>query len=542
MTPERIYSALTAGPMKAQGDALTEDQRRMLAVFMSGRPFGTSQNGAAKDMPNRCVRNPLMAPRSWDRDWIGWGAKLDNSRYRLTAGFSARDVPHLKLKWAFGFPGGLSAYGQPTVAGGRVFVGADTGWVYGLDARTGCVYWSYLAKGAVRSAPTVGLVHSRGGTRLAVFFGDFHANVYGVDAQTGAELWTSRVDDHFVARITAGPAFYAGRLFVPVSSSEEFSAATLDYPCCTSRGSVVALDAGTGQRIWKAWVVGDPKPTRKNSKGVQLFAPAGGSVWNSPTIDPRRGAVYFGTGDSETEPAPNTTDAVMAVDMKSGRTLWVHQIRANDSFLGGCSGASRTDNCPKDVGPDLDIGNSPILQVLPGGRRILIVGTKDGEVIAIDPDHAGKLVWRTDALPADANPRSSSAGIFWGGAADGARVYYGLAAGAMAAVRLDDGKVVWTHTLSAAGSSNSAATTAIPGVAFVGGMDGKLHALSTSDGRELWTFETARSFDTVNKVAAHGGGIGSEGVSVADRMLFVGSGYGVVGSRTGNVLLAFAPE
>ncbi len=538
MTPERIYAALTTGPMKAQGDTLTDDQRRMLAVFMSGRPFGTIANGAAKDMPNRCPSNPAMAPPSPQRDWIGWGASLDNARYRAESGLKSSDIPHLTFKWAFGFPGGLSAYGQPTVVDGRVFVGADTGWVYALDARAGCVYWSFLAKGAVRSAPTVGLVHGR----LAVFFGDFHANVYGLDARTGKELWTSHVDKHFVARITAGPAFYHGRLFVPVSSSEEFSAATLDYPCCTSRGSVVALDASTGRRIWKAWVVGTPKPIRKNSKGVQLYAPAGGSVWSSPTVDPARHAIYFGTGDSETEPAPNTTDAVMAVDMGTGRRLWVHQLRANDSFLGGCTGPARTENCPKDLGPDLDIGNSPILQVLPGGRRIVVVGTKDGEVFALDPDRDGKLVWETHVLPANAGGRTGSAGIYWGGAADGKRVYYGLAAGAVAAVGLNEGQHLWTTPLSAHGSSNGAAVSAIPGVAFIGGMDGKLHAVSTADGRELWSFDTARTFATTNQVPAHGGGIGSNGVAVADGMVFVSSGYAVVGDRSGNVLLAFAPD
>ena len=538
MTPERIYEALTTGPMKGQGAALSDDQRRMLAVFMSGRPFGTIANGAAKDMPNRCLSNPALAAPSPARDWTGWGAGLDNARYRSASGLTSGTVPRLKLKWAFGFPGGLSAFGQPSVVGGRVYVGADTGWVYALDARSGCVYWSYLAKGTVRSAPTVGLVHGK----PAVFFGDFHANVYGLDARTGKELWTRHVDDHFVARITAGPAFYNGRLFVPVSSSEEFSAAALDYPCCTSRGSVVALDAASGRQIWKSWVVDTPKPTRKNSKGVQQYAPAGGSVWNSPTVDPRRHAIYFGTGDSETEPAPATSDAVIAVDMDTGRRLWVHQLHANDAFLGGCTGKSRTDNCPENVGPDLDIGNSPILQVMPGGKRIVVVGTKDGQVFALDPDRGGKLVWHAHVLPPDAGPRSSSSGIYWGGAADGTRVYYGLAAGSMTAVSLKDGQPAWTTQLSAGGSSNSAATTAIPGVAFVGGMDGKLHALATGDGHELWSFDTARDFPTVNQVPAHGGGIGSNGVSVAGGMLFVSSGYAVVGDRTGNVLLAFAPD
>jgi len=536
MSPERIYDALSAGPMKSQGDALSEDQRRMVAVFMSGRPFGTLQQGDASQMPNRCPTNPPLAAPEAARDWNGWGGDPSNDRFRSGSGLTSAEVPRLKLKWAFGYPGGLSAFGQPTVAGGRVFVGADTGYVYSLDAKTGCVFWSYQAKGTVRGAVRIAPVRGVKGVRWGVFFGDFHANVYGLDAQTGRQLWTTQVSDHFVARITAGLAAYGGKLFAPVSSSEEFTAASLDYPCCTNRGSVVALDAATGRRIWTAWVVDKPRPTRKNSKGVQQYAPSGGSVWNSPTVDARRGAIYFGTGDAETDPAPSTTDAVLAVDIKTGRRLWSYQAAANDSFLGGCSGPQRTDNCPKVNGPDLDIGNSPVLQTLPGGRRVLVTGTKDGHVFALDPDHGGKLLWNIEVLPKTAR---EAGGIYWGGAADGAKVYYGLSAGAMTAVELKSGRRAWYQPLSKA--NNSAATSAIPGVAFEGGMDGVLHALSTASGKEVWSFDTAQPFDTVNKVSAHGGGMGSAGPVVAEGMLFLGSGYAVVGDKTGNVLLAFAP-
>lgn len=536
MSPEHIYEALTTGPMKGQGDALTDDQKRMLAIFMSGRPFGSLQEGDASQMPNRCPSNPPLAAPDPARDWNGWGGNPSNDRYKTASGLKAADVPKLKLKWAFGYPGGLSAFGQPTVVSGRVFVGTDTGYVYSLDAKTGCVYWSYQAKGTVRSAVRVAPV--KGGTALhwGVFFGDFHANVYGLDAQSGKELWTTRVSDHFVARITAGPAYHDGRLFVPVSSSEEFNAAVLDYPCCTNRGSVVALDATTGKRLWTAWTVPEPKPTHKNSKGVQLYAPAGGSVWNSPTVDAKRGAIYFGTGDGETDPAPRTTDAIMAVDMKTGRTLWSYQAHAGDAFLGGCSGPQKTENCPRENGPDLDIGNSPILKDLGGGKRVVIAATKDGHVIALDPDRKGKELWNIQVLPPGTR---KAGGIYWGGAADGANAYYGLSAGAATAVQLKTGRKLWYQPLSA--GNNSAATTAIPGVAFLGGMDGKLHALRVKDGHPIWSFDTAQPFDTVNKVPAHGGGMGSAGPTVSGGMLFVGSGYAVVGDRSGNVLLAFAP-
>ena len=548
MSPERIYGALTDGVMRGQGATLSDDQRKMIATFMAGRPLGSLELGGADQMPNRCADNPPLARDAARPAWNCWGVNISNSRFQAAAaaGLTPESVSRLKLKWAFGYPGGLSAYGQPTVFAGRVFVGTDTGYIYAVDAMTGCVHWSYKAKAAVRTAISIGPVTGHGATRYGLYFGDFRANVYALDAQTGQPLWSNRVDDHFVARITAAPTLYRGRLYVPVSSSEEFNAAVLDYACCTSRGSVVALDANTGARIWKAWVVPKPRPTRKNVKGVQLFAPAGGSVWNSPTVDPLRHAIYFGTGDAETDPAPATTDAVMAVDMDTGKRLWFRQVQANDSFLGGCQGAQRTDNCPAVLGPDLDIGNSPILQTLPGGRRVLATATKNGEVLGLDPDRAGAVLWRVNLIPPrpkGASPRGAG-GIFWGGASDGRNLYYGLSVGGMVALDLKTGARVWFTPFGSpdAQVGGRAAATGIPGAAFVGDGVGTLRALSTADGKVLWSYDTARAFDTVNRVPAKGGAFGAPGPVVAGGMLFTGSGYGVTGDRFGNVLLAFAPE
>ena len=186
--------------------------------------------------------------------------------------------------------------------------------------------------------------------------------MYALDAQTGNLLWKTRADSHFVARITAGVKFYNGKLFVPVSSSEEFNSGNPGYSCCTARGSVVALDANTGKQIWKAWVIPEePRPYKTMASGVTLYRPAGGAVWNSPTVDPVRNAIYFGTGDATIAPSPRTTDGIMAVDIDTGRLLWSYQATSNDVFMGGCTGTERSDACPTPMGPDMDIGNSPIL-------------------------------------------------------------------------------------------------------------------------------------------------------------------------------------
>ena len=169
------------------------------------------------------------------------------------------------------------------VAGGRVYVATAEGDVYVLDAKTGCVHWTLEVEAGIRSAITL---DQRGNGQLVAYFGDQAANVYAVDAKAGKVLWKVEVDEHPHAAITAAPQLYNGRLYVPVSSREESQVGDARYPCCSFRGSVVALDATTGKRLWKTYSVAEtPGPTAKNSIGTQLYGPAGGAIWNTPTID-----------------------------------------------------------------------------------------------------------------------------------------------------------------------------------------------------------------------------------------------------------------
>jgi polyvinyl alcohol dehydrogenase (cytochrome) len=552
MSPERIYEALTTGVMKVQGDKLSDQDRRGVAEFMSGRPLGSSGSGDARNMSNACRNNPPMTDPARGPAWNGWGADISNSRFQSAqiAGLTAAQVPRLKLKWAFGFPSGVSANAQPAIASGRIFVGSDNGYVYSLDAQTGCAYWSYENGSIIRNAITIGPVTGQGNARYAVYFGDGKANVFALDAQNGRLLWKTRVDDHFVARITAGTRLYNGKLFVPVSSSEEFRSGNPDYPCCTSRGSLVALDANTGKQLWKAWVIPDePKPYKTMSNGVTLYKPAGGAVWNSPTIDPVRNAVYFGTGDATTAPAPKTTDGIMAVNINTGEFLWAYQATENDVFMGGCNGPAKSEACPTPMGPDMDIGNSPILKTLPNGKRVLIGGTKGGDVFGLDPDNNGALLFRVNVGGAAVGAnRGGRASIVWGGAIDDQHVYYGAGGAGVVALNPASGEQAWAFTAPPAtpggrGSALGAAPTVIPGVVFEGAGNGKLYAISAADGKQIWEFNTAMAFDTVNKVPAHGGAISTSGAVAVGGMLFVGSGYAVgSGASAGNVLLAFGVE
>lgn len=551
MTAEAAYAALSKAP-HAQAPGLTDDEKRLIAGYLGGRKVGVAEISDAQVMPNRCPSDPPMGDLSASPLWNGWGVDAaSNARYQPAnaAGLSPDQVPKLKLKWAFGFPGAEEAYSQPTIAAGRIFVGSDTGTVYSLDAATGCVYWSFQADGGMRDAISIASAKGSGSAKYALYFGDMKANMYGLDAANGKLLWKVSVEDNPLAQITGAPTLYGDRLYVPLASSEERAAGlSKTYPCCTFRGSIVALDANTGRQLWKTYIIPDaPKPVGKTSKGVQHWAPAGGGLWDSPTIDPKRHALYIGTGDSYTEPAGKNTDAVMALDMNTGKVLWSVQDTQNDAWLVGCGTGpvnpdGPSENCPKDVGPDYDFGSSPILRTLPDGRRLLIAGQKSGMVWAHDPDRKGALVWKVQLVE-----KLALGMITFGGAADEQNAYFGLRSGGIAAVQLKTGERKWFTPLEgqrAGGqpAGQTAALTAIPGVVFSGGWDGILRAFSTDDGHLLWEYKTAQEFKTVNGVAAKGGSMGAPGPTVAGGMLFVGSGYVFGAGVPGNVLLAFSVQ
>jgi polyvinyl alcohol dehydrogenase (cytochrome) len=567
LSPQVIVKALESGAMRKQGAELAPDERRVVAEFLTGKALGTEAQSSPPG--GMCNSNQAFSDAPASPQWNGWGADLANRRFQsaAAAGLSAADVPHLKLKWAFGFPEGLAAFAQPTVVGGRVFVGSLSGKVYALDAKKGCTYWSFQASGPVRSAITVAQLGSAEKPRYAAFFGDLHANLYAVNAATGELIWKTPVDNHPLARITGAPQFYEGSLYVPVASLEE-TVGNAGEVCCTFRGSVVAVEAASGSRLWRSYTISEPAhPTRKNAAGTQLWGPSGVAVWSAPTLDRERKMIYVGTGDNYSDPATDTSDAILALDLDSGKLKWKRQFVSTDAWNIGCLLADKA-NCPEANGPDFDFGCSPVLVALPGGKSVLIAAQKSGVVHALDPDQQGQVLWEKRIAKGGA-----LGGVEWGVAADDQKVYVpvsdvGLSlasdakfelgksklvydprtGGGIFALRLSDGKQVWYSPPAEAACSGhercspaqSAAASVIPGVVFSGSVDGHLRAYSTEDGRVTWDYDTERDYATVNGVKANGGSIDGPGSTIVDGILYSESGYGFWGGTAGNVLLAFS--
>ncbi len=564
MTAERVLAALESGPMLSMAARSSAAERRAIAQYITGKTLSkkdTDMNPPPQAMcaPGGAFANPLAG-----RVWNGWGDNTSNTRFQSAAGagISAGDVGRLKVKWAFGFPGDLDANAQPTIVGGRVFVGSQGGKVYSLSAATGCIHWFMPAASAVRGAITIAQIQTGTGPIYAAFFGDLSGNVYAVNAASGAPLWNVKADPHPLARIVGSPVFHANRVYVPVASAEETGGAPATYECCRFRGSVVALDAVTGRQIWKTYTIAEEaKPTRKNAVGTQLYGPSGAGVWSSPAIDTRRNVLYATTGDNYSAPASNMSDAFVAMDLDTGRILWWRQMTAGDAWNTACRLPDKT-NCPDEKAPDFDFSSPPMLVTLANGRRALVAGQKSGVVHAIDPDDQGKILWQERV-----GTGGTLGGVQWGSAADGANVYVALSdivrmtipnslgtnadpnkGGGMFAFRLDTGERMWSAPPPSCGTrprcspAQSAAVTAIPGVVFSGSVDGHLRAYSTANGSVIWDFDAVNTYKTVNEVTARGGSFDGPGPAIADGLMVVSSGYARAGGMPGNVLLAFSVD
>ena len=558
MPAARILRALDAGAMMAIAFTIPREERIAVATWL-----GTSAQVAGPPAAAFCADRSVKIAGTAKSAWNGWSPGSGNARFQpgAAAGLSVDQVRGLKLKWAFGFDGDVTAFAPPTVIDGQVFVGSAAGLIHALRAERGCLQWVFQANGPVRSA----IVEVPLGGQHALLFGDMTGWFYAVQAETGKLLWKVQVETHDSTRLTGAPTAYNGTVYVPVSSWEETRAVDPEYPCCTFRGSVVALRIRDGMRLWKTYMTSAPKETGKTARGTLRFGPSGVGIWSSPTIDPKRGVLYVTTGDNYSPPATDTSDAVMALNLSNGRVVWSRQMTAGDTYNGSCLGDRA--NCPGEAGPDFDFGSSAILTATPDGRELLLAGQKSGIVYALDPAKKGELVWQTRVGQGGTN-----GGVQWGMATDGQRVYAAVSdvgrtrqnnpldtrryvldpkqGGGVTALRIADGSQAWRIAPAPcpegapAGCSPSqpGAVTGIPGVVFATSMDGHLRAHAAEDGRILWDFDTGREFETVNGVKARGGSIDGPGAVVVNGMVFINSGYPRNGGVPGNVLLAFGSE
>jgi polyvinyl alcohol dehydrogenase (cytochrome) len=554
MPASRILRTLDFGLMMGVAYPLTREERNAVANYLGTKG---PEPGPPPAAFCSAERHPLAAEAA--DNWNGWSPSPANTRYQPKGGITKDQVPRLKLKWAYGFAGDVTAFAAPTYLNGTIFVGSAGGVVQALEAKTGCLHWTFQANGPVRS----GIVAVENGSGYSLLFGDQIGWFYSLEAKTGRVLWKERIDEHEATRLTGTPAVYQGVVFVGAASWEETRSIEPHYACCTFRGSVTALRATDGSQVWKSYTIDPPQKRGVNSAGTQQWGPSGAPVWSAPTIDAKRGLMYLTTGDNYSSPSTPTSDAVMALDIASGKIHWTQQTNPNDAYTSACRNHGA--NCPAEDGPDFDFGSSALLLALPGGKEVLVAGQKSGMVYGLDPDQKGKILWQTRVGQGGKN-----GGVQWGMASDGQAVFAAVSdsaavqnisgavgganfdpakGGGLTALRPADGAKIWFAAPKpcdppkpGCSPAQGQAVTAIPGVVFSGSLDGHFRAFAAEDGKLLWDFDTAKNYSAVNKVEAKGGSLDGAGPVIAGGMVFVNSGYPRNGGMPGNVLLAFAPE
>ena len=508
-------------------------------------------------------------------EWPSAGQNLDNTRVNAAEHtISPENVSRLAVKWVFQTAGDVSA--TPAVDRENVYFPDWGGTLNALDRDTGRVVWTKriadytgIPDSFARSTPLIAGDLLVLGTQMDSAHQG--AKVLAVNKRTGALVWITTVDDHPAAVITQSAVASGDRVYLGVSSDEESLATASNYPCCSFRGSILALNISDGSIVWKTFTV----PEGKGFSGV--------AVWGStPVLDPERRTVYITTGNNYTVPQQvldcstaggspeaikacvngvdgsrdNHFDSVMALDMDTGAIKWVNNVIPFDAWTVGCLFPPHI-NCPSPSGPDFDFGQGPALFKVKTGhgrsRHLLGAGQKSGIYWTFDPD-TGNVVWSTQA-----GPGGTLGGLEWGSAVDGRRVYVSVAnsgfapftftvgpqagrtvkGGCWCALDAATGQVLWqvagdqppalpnANTPQDAIAITPGAVSFANGIVFAGALDavGTMYALDAESGNILWRF-------------ASGGSVNS-GAAIVDGTVYWGSGYANINGTPNNKFYAF---
>lgn len=261
----------------------------------------------------------------------GWGYSPANTRYQADTTINRDNVAKLKLKWVAKLGIKADHHSMPLVTDNTVFIGTAEGTLMALDRATGCERYVRQFDANIRTAIVHDVVTLNGKSELVLYFGTATGNVYAVTAAEGQVVWRVRADVHRNAHITGTPAIADHVVYVPVSSTEAGTAAGPTYSCCTFRGSILALDAATGERRWRSYSIDTPAAiTGTRLLLIKERGPSGAPIWSTPTVDNTRGMLYYGTGENYSLPATQTSDAIIAISQRDGKRKWLHQFTHDD--------------------------------------------------------------------------------------------------------------------------------------------------------------------------------------------------------------------
>jgi len=572
MSFQFVNYALTNGKMKDMAVGLSADQRAAVVSYVTGRDTTKTVDWT----PNlKCTGAraavDLGGPNDATSTHFGFDANNTRKLTAKQAGLKTEDFGKLELAWSIAFPDATIMRSQGAIVHDNLFYPvAEAGKLYAFDLsdpKKPCVQWIYATPGEAPLRTSVAYGVLGDGTPLLVFSG-IDSTVHAVDPRTGKALWTKPVGEYSHSMTTGTPSILKDRVIVPVAQFEISVAADNAHDCCTNHGYVLSLDPKTGAQQWRYDTMENAKPLRDRGDGKMLKGPSGAPIWNSPVVDETRGLVYFATGESNSPPAHKNTNAVIAIDLNTGKEKWSFHATPADIFNSGCGPNPKAEqlNCvkkPETVYRDVDFGASVILAKNSDGKELLYAGQKSGSVWAFNPDN-GKVVWRK-AL----GTGGALGGVHWGIAYDNDTVFAPITSVGVAipgewdfdpniksglyALDAKTGAIKWQFNPEPPAGVQpgrrgylpalfSTAPTIVDGAVVAAGLDGTVYVLDKATGKLLWSYATAKEYDGINGVKGKGGSIDSNSITAMNGLLLVNSGYGMFGQAGGNMLLAFKPK
>ncbi len=490
--------------------------------------------------------------------WLSAGQSTSNLRFQADeVKINPGNVARLGPKWIFTTGGDVSA--TPAVDKQRVYVPDWKGNLYAIDRHTGAQIWSTKIAAATgwpndvaRATPAIA------GNRLVIgtqgMFGG-GGNLIAYDTGTGALIWKTKLESNPFTIVTQSATISDGVVYIGLASNEEGVAVQPGYPCCSFRGSMLAVSLANGAILWKTYMVPEGYP--------------GGAIWgSSPAVDIKRQQVYIATGNNYAVPdsallcvaaagsdvaaikacipANNWMDSIVALDLKTGRVNWATATIPYDAWTVSCIPfLGDGSNCPQPAGPDYDFGQAPALfttKILGKQKDVVGVGQKSGQYWALDPD-SGAVKWVTQA-----GPGGTGGGLQWGSAVDDKRIYTAnsnsdskptvvrgntVNTGVWSALDKATGALLWQQATPPGRTGGLLGTTSGPvttanGVVFGCSLDvlGYMYALDAATGNILWEYAS--------------GGSCLSGAAISRGEVFWGSGYTNLGAGTpNNKLYAF---
>lgn len=553
------------GKMAPMAASLSDSEKIQLTDYLSSGQTPIAANWGGQFLCS--AENRIV---DVDQIVVSNGFSIDRNQTRSLsakqAGLTMLELKNLEIAWAIGIPnqgGGTGA----SIVGDTLFVNGG-GQLVALDATSGCVRWGIAVKS--RNTPVFGEIEGRKVVALAN-----KSDVLVVDAATGEKIWQANAQPtDNPGSIRGGVVIYKDKIIVPISASGVGASRRPTFECCVGHGAVVALSVTDGSKLWEYHTMPKAQYNGKvSSLGVKQRGPSGAPIWSYPVIDEKRNRVIVTTGENTSHPATLTADAIIALDLNTGKEVWKFQGMELDVWnmacISGKRGSGESDlgpNCPWNMkgdprtGRDFDFGAGAIIATGKDGKDVVLAGQKSGDTWALNAD-TGKLVWNVRF--GEGTPLG---GIHWGISTDGKRLFAAIndpivegeqnLHPGIYAVDIKTGKPVWGYDAKpncdgerATLVSNcetrfgfSAAPLTVDGAVIAGTLGGEVMIFNGETGELLNRIDTIGPVDTINNVEAKGGSIDSHGISAGAGMIFINSGYGAFGQTAGNALIAYKPK